>query len=56
VSVPHAGTVIPADLQPRYVERALAAEDTDWFLDELYSFVRDMGASFLVPIFQGCLT
>jgi len=49
VSVPHAGTVIPADLQPRYVERALAAEDTDWFLDELYGFVREMGASFLVP-------
>jgi len=49
VSVPHAGTVIPADLQPRYVERALAVEDTDWFLDQLYTFVRDLGASLLVP-------
>jgi N-formylglutamate deformylase len=49
VSVPHAGTVIPVDQQPRYVERALAVEDTDWFLDELYGFVREMGASLLVP-------
>jgi N-formylglutamate deformylase len=49
VSVPHAGTVIPVDQQPRYVERALAAEDTDWFLEELYAFVREMGASLLVP-------
>jgi len=49
VSVPHAGTEIPADQRPRYVERALAAEDTDWFLDELYGFVREMGASLLVP-------
>ena len=49
VSVPHAGTVIPTDLQARYVERALAVEDTDWFLDQLYAFVRDLGASLLVP-------
>ncbi|HET7864844.1 MAG TPA: N-formylglutamate deformylase [Burkholderiaceae bacterium] len=49
VSVPHAGTLIPDDLKPRYVERALAVEDTDWLLDELYGFVREMGASFIVP-------
>lgn len=49
VSVPHAGTDIPQWLQPRYVARALAAEDTDWFLDQLFSFVRERGASFLVP-------
>jgi N-formylglutamate deformylase len=49
VSVPHAGTGIPTELQSRYAERALATEDTDWFLDELYAFVREMGASLLVP-------
>lgn len=49
VSVPHAGTAIPADQQPRYVQRALAVEDTDWFVDGLYGFVREMGASLLVP-------
>ncbi len=49
VSVPHAGTAIPADQQHRYVERALQVEDTDWFLERLYAFVRDLGASLLVP-------
>lgn len=52
VSVPHAGTRIPTELQPRYLQRALAVEDTDWFLDELYAFVRDMGAGLLVPQFS----
>ena len=50
VSVPHAGTLIPADQQHRYVERALQVEDTDWFLDQLYAFARDLGASLLVPV------
>ena len=52
VSVPHTGTQIPPDLQPRYLPRALAVEDTDWFLEKLYGFVRDMGASLLVPRFS----
>jgi N-formylglutamate deformylase len=49
VSVPHVGTMIPEDQRHRYVERALAVEDTDWFLDQLYDFVRDLGASLIVP-------
>ena len=49
VSVPHCGTEIPHDQRSRYVERALATEDTDWYLDRLYQFVRDMGASLIVP-------
>jgi N-formylglutamate deformylase len=49
VSVPHAGTHIPADLQPRYNARALQVEDTDWHLDDLYRFVVDMGASLIIP-------
>ena len=49
VSVPHVGRVIPADLCNAFVARAHAVEDTDWFLDELYAFVRDLGASLLVP-------
>jgi N-formylglutamate deformylase len=39
-------------LQPRYVERALQVEDTDWHLEELYGFVRTSGASLLVPNFS----
>ncbi len=49
VSLPHVGTRIPEDLQPRYTERALQVEDTDWHLETLYGFVRDMGASLIVP-------
>ncbi|MBX3622390.1 MAG: N-formylglutamate deformylase [Rhizobacter sp.] len=49
VSVPHAGRFIPPELRPRFVPRALDTEDTDWFVDELYGFAREMGASLLVP-------
>jgi len=49
VSLPHVGTEIPVDQRPRHVERAFAVEDTDWHLDRLYAFVRDLGASLIVP-------
>lgn len=49
ISFPHVGTHIPPDLQPLYTERALQVEDTDWFLDRLYAFAGEMGASLLVP-------
>jgi N-formylglutamate deformylase len=49
VSLPHVGTRIPDSLKPRLLERALAVEDTDWHLDRLYAFARDLGASLLVP-------
>ncbi len=49
VSLPHVGTQIPDWLQPRVVPRALAVEDTDWFLDRLYAFCTELGASVLVP-------
>lgn len=49
ISMPHAGTSIPESLRPRYTARALEVEDTDWFLDRLYAFARDLGAGLLVP-------
>lgn len=49
ISIPHAGIVIPADQRHRYTERALQVEDTDWFLDRLYAFARDLGAGMIVP-------
>jgi len=48
VSVPHAGRHIPPALRPRYVERAFEVEDTDWHLDRLYAFARDIGAGLLI--------
>ena len=49
VSVPHCGKRIPDELASRYVPRALAVEDTDWHLDTIYAFARELGASLLVP-------
>jgi N-formylglutamate deformylase len=49
ISMPHVGTVIPDDQRERYQPRALQVEDTDWFLDRLYAFAADLGASLLVP-------
>ena len=49
ISLPHVGTVIPADQQHRYTPRALETEDTDWFLDRLYGFAAPLGATLIVP-------
>ncbi|MBI3369281.1 MAG: N-formylglutamate deformylase [Burkholderiales bacterium] len=49
LSLPHVGTLIPDDQRPRYVQRAFDVEDTDWHLDRLYDFARDLGATLLVP-------
>ena len=49
VSLPHVGTLIPDTLRPLLVERAQAVEDTDWHLEALYHFARDIGASLIVP-------
>ncbi|CAG1016441.1 N-formylglutamate deformylase [Burkholderiaceae bacterium] len=49
VSFPHAGTYIPASMARRMTPEALQRADTDWHLPQLYGFVREMGASTLVP-------
>lgn len=48
VSIPHMGTHIPPDIASRMVPDALEVHDTDWHLDQLYEFARDMGASVLM--------
>ncbi len=52
VSLPHVGTMIPDDLRGNYVARALQVEDTDWHLEQLYAFVRELGAGLIVPRFS----
>lgn len=49
ISFPHVGTLIPDDQRHRYTDRALQVEDTDWFLDRLYAFARELGAGLIVP-------
>lgn len=48
VSVPHAGTALPAELQPRLTPLALRQPDTDWYVDRLYEFVQELDATMLV--------
>ena len=48
ISVPHAGTALPPDLLPRLTPLAQAQPDTDWHVDRLYDFARELGASLLV--------
>lgn len=52
VSFPHVGTAITDDIGARLVPGALAVVDTDWHLEPLYAFVRELGASTLVPRFS----
>lgn len=49
ISMPHVGSVIAQDQQARYAPRALLSEDTDWHLERLYAFAREMGAGMIVP-------
>ena len=52
VSLPHDGSAIPADLADRMTPEARRAPDTDWHVSRLYAFVRELGASMLVPRFS----
>jgi N-formylglutamate deformylase len=49
VSFPHVGTDIPSSMARHMTPAALLLADTDWHLPQLYAFVREMGASTLVP-------
>jgi N-formylglutamate deformylase len=48
VSVPHAGTWLPPELQARLTAAGQTLPDTDWHVDQLYGFVPALGASLLV--------
>src|SRR5215203_1790472 len=52
LSLPHVGTAIPDDIVASLVPRALALEDTDWHLGDVYDLARQLGASVLVPRFS----
>ena len=45
VSVPHAGLTIPAAIEARLVSPWLARKDADWWIDRLYGFSTDLGAT-----------
>jgi N-formylglutamate deformylase len=47
VSMPHVGTEIPDDLRQTMTPVAAAVADTDWHVDRLYDFAREMDATVL---------
>ncbi len=47
ISVPHAGTRIPPVLRNRMNPLVLSSPDTDWFVDRLYDWAPETGASLI---------
>jgi N-formylglutamate deformylase len=47
LSIPHLGTHIPDALRDQYTDIALSVADTDWHLDRLYAFAKELGATVL---------
>lgn len=48
VSIPHCGIELPDEVRSKLSEVGLTLRDTDWHLEALYAFAKDMGASMLV--------
>ena len=48
ISFPHVGTYVPPAIADRLTPEARAVPDTDWFVDRLYNFVHELGASAIV--------
>lgn len=45
VSFPHTGTDIPPEIEARLVSPWLARKDADWWIERLYDFAADLGAT-----------
>ncbi len=52
VSIPHMGVMVPADIRTRMTTEGRRLPDTDWHLDRLYDFARQMGASILMSTYS----
>jgi N-formylglutamate amidohydrolase len=48
ISIPHAGTHIPAEMSARMTGDALDLPDTDWHVERLYDFAAALGAGVIV--------
>ncbi|MBL8589048.1 MAG: N-formylglutamate deformylase [Methylobacteriaceae bacterium] len=45
VSFPHTGTELPDEIEPGLVSPWLARKDCDWWIEKLYDFARELGAT-----------
>ena len=48
ISVPHAGTEIPDDIRRSMTAIAANVQDTDWYVDRLYQFAKQLDATMIV--------
>ena len=48
ISMPHAGTHVPADIAALLTSQGREVHDTDWHMPALYDFAQQLGASILV--------
>nr|WP_315431452.1 N-formylglutamate deformylase [uncultured Albidiferax sp.] len=48
ISMPHVGTYVPPALAARLTDAARQVPDTDWHLERLYGFAKELGASLLI--------
>jgi len=46
--MPHVGTYIPANIKNKMTPEGLEINDTDWYLEELYDFLKEMDVSILI--------
>ena len=47
ISIPHAGAYIPEDIAKYMTDSALAVPDTDFYVDRLYGFAKDLGVNII---------
>ena len=53
LSVPHCGTAFPEEIRSEYDEELiLAPDDTDWFVDKLYSFAPRLGITVISSVWS----
>ena len=45
--MPHVGIFVPPEIDARMTEAGRALPDTDWYVDRLYDFLGELGASVL---------
>ncbi len=47
LSIPHTGEEIPAAIEPALISAWLARRDADWWIDKLYDFAPELGATMI---------
>src|SRR5690606_34312986 len=53
LSVPHCGTAFPEELKDEYdADLITAPDDTDWFVDQLYSFAPALGITMISAVWS----